>query len=701
MPRTSYGYQSPPGARVRGWHCTGDGCGTGAETPPRSWPSSCPECGHPADPWFAEPWHHEAVIHEYRHRAAHDPDPIRREIAEVQAHVWAYKDAGFRGDRAGLRAAWRAWHNLPDPSFLAVEMVMLAAQFEDFAGAADYLLERHPLVDTRDLEDDNQRRTEARNFLSMCIELLGRESFAGHPREAGIDAAMRDVARRAAGVLMDHHHRGLQRIREMRDRHRFREAIRRTRAERVEGLPPIGDPGADAAIERAELHDDFGPLDDLIARDGTALLRARRHVLLGDLRAALGELTDQRPETLATRGLLVAREDLDRGIELCRAGRRAGRTWWRRTTPADGPLARLLLMRALSSGSGLEEAVRLVRHVDDPVLRQEVLAARDALTGRGTTERRQAAWRTAADAPGSPAARARLAMAWAEWAAGTDVPEFAAEAYERLVALAARDATAREGAGARDRVLLAAQEYAEEAGYWLARSGRFREAVLALETGRAITLSSREGEGEGEGKGDVGYEDITAQTRDGAIVYLAAARAGGYALVVAATHDPQYVDLPDLDRAMVADLTRQVLDPVSAATRGARDLVVARPGTADPMAEGLRLLWRNGLRDLVLLSARGRVVTLIPVGLLTLLPLHAAGEAARPGDVEPDHRHIARITGTSPSSRRSATPRTSGPWPAAVPPPSGCGRAGRAFSPSTRPAATATTCGTWPGRRPR
>ena len=131
----------------------------------------------------------------------------------------------------------------------------------------------------------------------------------------------------------------------------------------------------------------------------------------------------------------------------------------------------------------LREAVRLVRHVDDLVLRQEVLAAGDALTGQGTPERRQGDWRRAADAPGSPAARARPATAWAEWAAGTDVPEFAAEAYERLVTLAARDAVARPGAEPRDRALLAAQEYAEEAGYWLARAGPVREAVLALETG--------------------------------------------------------------------------------------------------------------------------------------------------------------------------------------------------------------------------
>ncbi|MEV6343787.1 CHAT domain-containing protein [Actinoplanes sp. NPDC051851] len=504
-------------------------------------------------------------------------------------------------------------------------MVRLAAEYGDFAGAVEYLLGRHPLIDTRDLDNDNDRRTKARQFVSMCIRLLEREDFAGHPREAELDAAMRDVARRAADVLNDPHHRGFQRIRETRDRRRFRDTIRRTRAERVEGLPPTGDPGADAAIERAELHDDFGPLDALIARDGSALLRARRHILRGSLTAAVDALTERTPAALATRGLLIARDDLDRGIALCRAGRRAGLTWWRRTTPADGPLARLLLMRALGSGDGLSEAVRLVRRVDDPVLRQEVLAARDALTGRGTPERRQEAWRRAAHAPGSPAALARLALAWAEWAAGTGVAEYAAEAYERLVTLAAQDATARQDAGARDRVLLAAQEYAEEAGYWLARCGRFREAVLALETGRAVALSS----GADGSPGTITYPDVTAQTGDGAIVYLAAARAGGYALVVAATHDPQYVDLPDLDRATIAGLTTRA--PAAVPPGPARDLTPAGPAPTGPMDETLRLLWDGGLRNLVWLSARGRVVTLIPIGLLNLLPLHAVGEHG-PGD---------------------------------------------------------------------
>ena len=36
-------------------------------------------------------------------------------------------------------------------------------------------------------------------------------------------------------------------------------------------------------------------------------------------------------------------------------------------------------------------------------------------------------------------------------------------------------------------------------------------------------------------------------------------------------------------------------------------------------------LWRNGLDIIMLAHAHGRIVTLIPIGLLSLLPVHAAG----------------------------------------------------------------------------
>ncbi|MEV0006398.1 CHAT domain-containing protein [Micromonospora sp. NPDC050980] len=715
-------------------------------------------------------------------------------MAELEQYVWAYKEAHFRDDRAAARREWRAYRRARPPrwqetdgfwmtSATMYELVQLAATFDDLDLAIDDLLDCYPFIDTRDVEEDNTRRTISRTFVSMCIVMLERESSIDHPREVELHNAMRDAADRITGVLMEQHHNGFRRIAEIRALHRARVAIARTRWSATvafDGLPPVSstrtfgrrssatddppdlppvadlDPWlalalADAAIATAEMHDDTGPLDELIRRldrDGFCpglihLLRGRRQVVTGDLPAAVRELkrcsqaSDRlsrrlQPQALATVGLLLTRidpDDLDEGIAWCRAGRQAGVRWWRRTTAADAGLARLLLRRALRPGAppaekraDVREAVRLIRRrcrhwrcydADDRLLLQEALAARDALTGSPGNEHRHRAWRDSVNAPWSTAARARLAVAWAEWAVGAGNSEYAAEAYQQLVDLASQDAVARYGARAKQRVLAAAQEYAEEAGYWLARTGRYRDAVLALETGRAIGLTEvigRDNDAVSDhlhaaGRADladeyrratedfdertrhssaglrrswtclrdvarrvavvtgadplaiaVTYEAITAETGDGALVYLAAAKAGGYALVVAARHDPQYVDLPKLDRATVAGLVGEVLPGTEAATGLTRFAIMdGKPARAreilplgrtknDPMSEALRVLWNDGMRDLVLLSARGRIVTLVPVGLLNLLPLHAAGEPGTPGDERTEWRHVGQFS---------------------------------------------------------
>ncbi|MFG1917501.1 CHAT domain-containing protein [Micromonospora sp. NPDC048898] len=791
-PRTSYGYLAPPEARVLGWECNNDGCGTGDRPAPPSWPYPCRECRRPADATFDEPWAHEARGYKIQH-SLHSADRYVREMARLEQHVWAYKEACFRDDRRAADRAWRAYRRARPPRWPEAdgfwmtttsmfEMVRLAAAFADLDPAMDDVLECYPLVDTRDVDDDNTRRTISRTFVSMCIVLLECPSSIGHPREAELHDAMRDVAGRIEGVLIHQQHEGLRRVAEIRALDGTRATIvrsRRSSAVALAGLPSVSsalafgagprvpddpydipagsdlDPRravtlADAAITIAEIHDDTGPLDELVRhldRAGTSsgltqLLRGRRQVVVGDLDAAVGELergvrADDRlarrlrPQLLATIGLLLVRidaNDLEVGIERCRAGRRAGLRWWRRTTPADPGLARLLLWRALrpetpsgQASDDVHEAVRLIRRrcrrhrhdADDQLLLQEAGVARDALAGRPDDEQRHRAWRDTVNGGWSTPARARLAAAWAQWAAGTGVSEFAAEAYQQLVALAAQDAAARYGARAKRRVLAAAQEYAEEAGYWLARTGRYREAVLALESGRAVGLTEVLGRDNtavidrlfAAGRADladeygraieefdererqpsaelrpawahlrgvaqrvaavtgadplvlaVDYDDVIAETGDGALVYLAAAKAGGYALVVAARHDPQYVDLPKLDRATVAGLVGRLLPETEATTglrrfatsdekpAGVRDLSAFGQTSANPMTEALHTLWAGGVRDVVLFRARGRIVTLVPVGLLNLLPLHAAGEPDAPDDVATGRRHVGQFS---------------------------------------------------------
>lgn len=496
---------------------------------------------------------------------------------------------------------------------------------------------------------------------------------------------------------------------------------------------------ADAVVGIAETHDDVGPLTDLIDRlDRTGdhpgltdLLRARLRIVEDDLSGAADALGRGehargpvahrlRPHILATRGMLLARTEphrLDEAIALCRAGRRSALNGGRhQVTPADTSLARLLLWRARAEPDKHEddvaEATDLIRRrcqrghgPDDLMVQQEARAAENAIAAleiltaddepTGRAEAVRTAWRAAVSGPWSTAARARLAAAWAEQTLDSDDTDVdtIAEAYRCLVDLAARDAVGRYGTGAKQRVMTAAQDYAEEAGYWLARAGHYRDAVVAVENGRAVGLSEildrsdttvpdrlraageqalaeeyqaavdtfearRNGPaaplrwawshlhdvagraavvlGTDPLSPDVSYDDIVAETHDGAIVYLGSATAGGYALVVAAHHDPQFVDLPKLGRRAVVDLVGKVLPNVEQSTDVARfvhvDRKLRRPrdlepdlDTTDPFDDALTALWEAGLKWLFLTAARGEVVTLIPVGPLTLLPLHAAG----------------------------------------------------------------------------
>ncbi|MFJ8964622.1 CHAT domain-containing protein [Lentzea sp. NPDC102401] len=447
---------------------------------------------------------------------------------------------------------------------------------------------------------------------------------------------------------------------------------------------------AGAALAIAEIHDDPAPLvaaaDRLDPSSAlTLLLRARAHVVTGEFSLAAKEIGEALcrhdgsrlgllPYLHALNGWLAVRLDprgLDAGIAACRAGRELGTG---RSTAADPVLAGLLVEKALHRRTPadeavplLEEAFRLAKRVGAQVVAQEAKSALAALTGRGDAQKRLRAWRSAVRrAESAPvAAQMRLATAWVRWALGTGDTDLAAEAYHHVVSLLPALVRVRYRADAQARVLATVREHTEEAGYWLAKARRFRDAAVALETGRAVALSTlveRDDPvvaqalldvGRGDllahyqeslaavGNGDshqewarfravarevadvigadpvepvVEYADITCATGEGALVYVASAEAGGYALIVAAAHDPQCVWLPDLGRFPVEEWLRG--QGVAPKTREVQ------------LPEYLDWLWLKGMRDLLAFFAHGSIVTLIPVGALTLLPLHAtAGRA--------------------------------------------------------------------------
>ena len=75
------------------------------------------------------------------------------------------------------------------------------------------------------------------------------------------------------------------------------------------------------------------------------------------------------------------------------------------------------------------------------------------------------------------------------------------------------------------------------------------------------------------------------------------------------------------------------------------------------MTDGLRTLWNHGVSGKCSCSARGgSVVTLIPVGLLNLLPLHAAGEPGAPGDELTEWRHAGQLLGDPVRAECSRSP---------------------------------------------
>jgi hypothetical protein len=490
---------------------------------------------YPVGPEFTGTRAHRAEWRRIR-RDLRSRDQYRRSRAEIDQHLWAYKDARLRGEDAAAEAAWQAhrqvrlqqqrdgnWFNWYVPS----HAIRLAAGLDDIGRAAGELVEWYRHVDTRDVDTDNGRRTAARSFVSAGIYVLEREASVGHAQEPEVDYVLRDVATRIENELNYNHREGFWRI--------------------------------------------------------------------GELRA------------------------------------------WKQVARTSGQLAAAL--RAPDAGGRL-------------ALQDELATGDPPAVGEWTG--RQRAWRRLVAEAGTVAERARLAAAWVQWAVGTREPELVAEAYQHLMGLVPLVVAERPAGSARRLVLAAAQEHTEEAGYWLARTGRYREAAVALETGRAVELSqalSPTGAAAERSTPDVRYDDILAATGEGALVYLAAATAGGYALVVAARHDPQFVELPTLDRATVAGLLDPLLPGASdrsapvtgSALRQApeRDAdQLSRPG--DSLAGGLVTLWDAGSR-LLGLSAGGRVVTFVPVGLLSLLPLHAAGAPGDPGD-RLDWRHLGNFS---------------------------------------------------------
>lgn len=449
--------------------------------------------------------------------------------------------------------------------------------------------------------------------------------------------------------------------------------------------------------------------------------------------------------------------DLDHGISRCQEAQRLAGPLLSRRAPADLALARLLVRRAGLPGPTADQDLahalalgrRIARH-GPPSLRAEAWETMaEALTTRGKAASGRtdltetcAAWRTAAhhSTHASVSAMLRVGRRWVDWAVQVADASSAAEAYHHVMSLIPRVVAARYLPSERDRLLRGVQSTVEEAGYWLTQAGRRRDAVVAIELGRAVSITDvllrdrddladvaklpggvelldrysravtalREAERAGHGTsaataaarqraraeyeqvlGQIDrlagtrfadapatYPEIGAAAAAGPIVYLAAADRMGYALIVTGEADPDFCLLPGLTRPRAA----MAVDRFLAGT------------DRQSVCRTLRWLWKNGISDLVGQLPAGAVVTVIPVGVLGLLPVHAAGGPAEPTQAPQNWSFVSDsvIVRYAPNAR--SFPRSSNALPRWTDRISGCWR------PPRRPVTPDDPC---PTRTPR
>jgi CHAT domain-containing protein len=113
-----------------------------------------------------------------------------------------------------------------------------------------------------------------------------------------------------------------------------------------------------------------------------------------------------------------------------------------------------------------------------------------------------------------------------------------------------------------------------------------------------------------------GYDDLRQAAQAGPVAYLVAGGEHGFAIVVdGASSEPQVALLEGLTTASVAWRARRLAEAADALS------------LADEVVETLGLLWTHLMAPLTAALPAAGLVTLVPVGALSLLPVHAAGIA--------------------------------------------------------------------------
>ncbi|RKZ57305.1 MAG: hypothetical protein DRR08_19355, partial [Candidatus Parabeggiatoa sp. nov. 2] len=127
-----------------------------------------------------------------------------------------------------------------------------------------------------------------------------------------------------------------------------------------------------------------------------------------------------------------------------------------------------------------------------------------------------------------------------------------------------------------------------------------------------------------------GFADISAAVKNTALVYIAATQAGGLALIVAENDAITPVWLPEL----TVETLEQTLDSLEAPYSGylraydnwRRDTKdeTHRTEWLNALEQTTQLVWQRVMAPIIEILPESAAITLIPVGRLGLLPLHAA-----------------------------------------------------------------------------
>ncbi|MDM8560201.1 CHAT domain-containing protein [Candidatus Parabeggiatoa sp. HSG14] len=178
------------------------------------------------------------------------------------------------------------------------------------------------------------------------------------------------------------------------------------------------------------------------------------------------------------------------------------------------------------------------------------------------------------------------------------------------------------------------QGYAAQAGYAFAQENRLKKAVVALERGSAqlLSLALRHVENyiDSLGKYEFEFDEIVAATQSTLLIYIVTTRRGGKALIVNEKGKVNQVELADLTAVDLGYTLDGLAEPPSGYLGAYFDWRENPKDTTactqwfNALEETTAWLWEVVMEPLIQIIPKKTKVTLIPIGLLGLLPLHAA-----------------------------------------------------------------------------